>query len=102
MKSYFCDMKLVLSLLILLFIINQSQLTFAVLINCDAPTSILEDFSEDDNTSFCKELAINLESGYYFHVIFLSSENTSIFFSQNNLIIDSLPATIFANPPELV
>lgn len=101
MKSYFCDMKLVLRLIILLFIINQSQLTFAVLINCDAPTAILDDFNEDDSSGFCKELTINFESAYYFNIIFLSLERNSNFLLQNNLIFDSLPATIFPNPPEL-
>ena len=101
MKGYFCYMKFILHLLIVVFLINQGLPTISALID-DEVTFTVADYNNDNESDDFKDFQFNVNR-YTSAVLFYDFEQIKLkILSANNLIADSLPSKIFLSPPELI
>lgn len=102
MNSYFCDMKLATSILLLLFVTFLSTPTIITLIEKNTDVSIFYSFSEEEINKELKEIKADLRHNKEFVFVDLSIFTTSKIISQNNIIHDSVIEEIFSPPPEFI
>lgn len=104
-KSYFCNMKILSSFLLLLFIIFNSTPTLVMLIEKKIDISIVNDLSEEENQKESKEIKdiiadFIIKNSFEF-IVFKFKYSKEII-SENVLKHNLIFEEIFIPPPELI
>lgn len=98
-NPYFCDMKFVAKILILLFVIFLATPTVVSLIEKSCDTSYFYSMSEEEHH---KEVKAEFKFTPEITFINLSGNTSGLILSENLSKHDNVSATIFIPPPEQV
>jgi len=100
--SYFCDMKYLSGLVLLMFVTFLSTPTIVTLIEKQTDISTFYSFSEEEIHKNAKEIKANLKEDTHIELTdWNNQKNTKIIF-ENLSKHDNVFASIFSPPPELV
>ena len=102
MKSYFCDMKLVARILMVLFITFLSTPTVVTLIEKNTDVSLFYSFSEEEIHKDLKEIKADLKQQFDYPFLDAKIKLNSKIVSENLSRHDNVAEEIFSPPPELV
>ena len=102
MNGYFCNMKFVARLLLVLFVAFLSAPTIVKLIEKNTDISLFYSFSEEELHKDYKEIKADLSHEYEFVFVNLSNTTSTKIISENLSSHDNVSEEIFSPPPELV
>lgn len=102
MKSYFCEMKILAKLVLVLFITFLSTPTIVTLIERNTDVSLFYNFAEEEIHKEVKEVKADLKQSFEYP--FLNSDvlQNSKIISENLSRHDKISEEIFSPPPELI
>ena len=100
MNRYFCDMKLLSRLLLVVFIAFLSAPTVVTLIKKNTDTSLFYSFAEEEIHKQIKEVKAELKQHFDYPFLDLKINKNSIIVSENLSRHDNVASEIFSPPPE--
>ena len=102
LESYFCKMKSIIKLLLILFLTFQVLPTIVALFENKNTVSLFENTEENDAMNEIKDLKFHfVVAENSFLVMFFYNTKSNIF-SSNQMDFDLIPTKIFLTPPENV
>jgi hypothetical protein len=102
MKSYFCEMKILAKLVLVLFITFLSTPTIVTLIERNTDVSLFYNFSEEEIHKEIKEVKADLKQGFDYPFLDCDVLQNSKIISENLSRHDKISEEIFSPPPELI
>lgn len=102
MISYFCDMKILARLVLVLFVTFLSTPTIVTLIERNTDVSLFYTFSEEEIQKDLKEIKADLKQNFDYPLLGSNILQDSKIISENLSRHDKISEEIFSPPPELV
>lgn len=101
LNTYFCDMKWISGIVLLMFVVFLSTPTLVTLIKKNTNTSVVYSFSEEEIHKELKEVKAEIKQHFdYPFLVVKINKNTSII-SENLSRHDNVSSEIVSPPPEL-
>lgn len=102
MKSYFCTMKILTKLLLVLFVTFLSTPTIVTLIERNTDVSLFYNFSEEEIHKEVKVIKADLKQSFDFTFLDCKILQNSKIISENLSRHDKISEEIFSPPPEFI
>lgn len=102
MKSYFCKMKILTQLVLVVFVAFLSTPTIVTLIERNTDVSLFYNFAEEEIHKEVKEVKADLKQSFDYPFLDAKVLQNSNIISENLSRHDKISEEIFSPPPELI